>query len=45
MRIIKSDWKELEENNYSKKSRNQLVENDEMDPWESAWMDGYDQAG
>ena len=47
MRLIKSDWmKELEnENTYSRKGRNHLVEDDEMDTWEAAWMDGYDEAG
>ena len=48
-KIIHSAWDVEEiskdEGIYSENIRTNLVEDDEIDPWEAAFMEGYDEAG
>ncbi len=46
-KIIRSSWEREEEKGefYSKDFRAELVEDGELDSWEEAFMDGYDEAG
>lgn len=44
---IRSGWEkeEADEGIYSSDIRTALVEDDEIDSWEEAFMNGYDEAG
>jgi hypothetical protein len=46
-KIIRSSWKKEDEDEgfYSEDFRTALVEDDEIDNWEAAFMRGYDEAG
>ena len=37
-------FSEEEESFYTKDRREELMENDELEPWEEAWMEGYNSA-
>ena len=45
-KVIRSSWEEEDEAEiYSSDFRAALVEDDEIDGWEEAFMNGYDEAG
>ncbi len=45
-KIIRSSWKNEDEYDvYSSDFRETLVDDGEMDNWEAAFMEGYDEAG
>ncbi len=46
-KLIRSSWEKEEDGNeiYSSDFRAGLVEDDEIDSWEEAFMAGYDEAG
>ena len=46
-KVIHSSWEKEEEESgiYSSDCRATLIENDEIESWEEAFMHGYDEAG
>jgi hypothetical protein len=46
IKVPKIDFDDFEDDDfYSREVRQQELEDDELEPWEAAWMRGYDEAG